>query len=213
MATKLAIADAAWLAGYIDGDGSIGLYRNNGKRASRTPVLVIDSCDHEILGFVVGLVGGSVVTKPRSKSHHRQAMTWRLRGPRKVIPVLRQILPFMRCAFKLERARLLIEEFNLCTVPNGMYSPARKANKRDFEASFMALGSNRGSRAAEPLTRPRAEQAPERHSGDSVSITDVLAIKMLRFLLSECVYPTEDADTLRGCRHVAEASLQRLEIE
>ena len=60
----------------------------------------------------------------------------------------------MRCAFKVERARMLIEEFALCTVPNGIYSPARKANKRDFEAGFMALGSDRGSRAVASPSSP-----------------------------------------------------------
>jgi hypothetical protein len=141
--------DAAWLAGYIDGDGTIGIYRRDRKekKATRIVLLSIDSCDMELLEHVIRLVGGSVVKKKKYAEHHRQGWTWRRVGSRQICGVLRQILPYMRCQFKKERARMIIEEWASVTPLNGAYSPQQAAAKIEFEQRFLALGKGRGKRA------------------------------------------------------------------
>lgn len=146
---NLKTEDAAWLAGYIDGDGCICLSKKGG-RERRTPILVIDSADREILEYVQTLVGGTVIAKKRYSGHHRQTWTWRLYGTAKVIDVLRVLRPFLRCAFKAERARMLVDEWAACTPRNGFYTEGRLNQKVLFEQVFMSIGEGRGSRSRLP---------------------------------------------------------------
>jgi len=137
--------DAAWLAGYIDGDGTIGLYRKT-RTGNRQAALCIDSADLELLNNVIRLVGGSLVKKKKYAAHHRQSWTWRMYGSQNIRGVLAQVLPHLRCAFKKERARMLVEEWT--STRNGVYGRDDAVLKRDFEERFLALGEGRGKRAS-----------------------------------------------------------------
>lgn len=135
--------DRAWTAGIIDGDGCVTL--RPGGRWFRNPIVVVDNTDMEILNELISLHGGSLVKKKSKEAHHRQAWSWRLYGPDKVIAFLRLIRPYMRCAVKKERADLIIREYKLLTIRNGQYTVEQKEAKFDFERRFMAIGPGRGS--------------------------------------------------------------------
>ena len=136
--------EAAWLAGYMDGDGCVCLGSKSG-RSWRSPIIVIDSCDMELLDAARALVGGRLVVKRRYSDRHRQAWSLRLTGADDVISVLTALRPFMRCAAKCERADMLINEWRACTPKNGFYSEADRTAKARFEERFLAIGSDRGS--------------------------------------------------------------------
>ena len=110
--------ELAWTAGIIDGDGSITLTRRS-KRPFRSPVVAVDSTDVEILHELSRLFGGHTVTKKKARQHHRQAWAWRLVGSENIIAFLSQVLPYMRCKVKADRARMLVEEYKLVTPRNG----------------------------------------------------------------------------------------------
>lgn len=135
--------DAAWAAGYIDGDGCICLYSN--ERRYRKLTVSVDSTDIELIDEMIRLAGGTVVKKKRAKKHHRQAYTWRLYGSDKIISFLTQVEPFMRCMAKKERALLIIREWRELTPRNGFYTDELRALKDDFEERFLSIGSQRGS--------------------------------------------------------------------
>ncbi len=137
--------EAAWLAGYIDGDGCVSLSNRSG-RVWRSPLLVIDSCDTELLDEVIRLAGGALIKKPSREAHHRQAWTWRLTGADNIIALLTKIEPYMRCRSKRDRAKMLINRWRECTPSNGFYSDDQRQRKADFEAQFLACGGGRGSR-------------------------------------------------------------------
>jgi hypothetical protein len=140
---------AAWLAGYIDGDGCICL-TYGGKKGSRyrTARIVIDSCDPELLDHVAEITGmGNLITKKKTIDHHRQARSWRLSGMSNVLSILEEIHPYMRCAVKKARATMLLSEWKNCTPRNGVYSAEAKNRKQNFEAAFLAIGEGRGKRA------------------------------------------------------------------
>lgn len=139
------IEDAAWLAGYLDGDGCICLGRK-GKLKFRKISVVIDSADLEILEYVVSISDGSLVTKKKAKDHHRQCWSWRLTGATKIISLLTQVLPFMRCIDKKMRADMIVNEWSQCTPRNGYYTEEMAAQKISFETRFLTIGSNRGNR-------------------------------------------------------------------
>lgn len=144
------IEDAAWLAGYIDGDGCICLGKKGGAKYRQVRI-VIDSADIEILDHVISIAGGSLVKKTKAKDHHRQCWSWRLCGMNNIVAVLSAIRPFMRCADKKARADMIVEEWAACTPRNGFYTPEMAAQKAAFESKFLAIGNDRGSRSFSPL--------------------------------------------------------------
>lgn len=145
MQENLTVQEAAWLAGYIDGDGSVCL--NKSTQATRRPILIIDSCDSEILRYVISIAGGSLVAKKKYKDHHRQTWTWRLTGAKQVINLLAQLTPYLRCDFKRMRAEMLVAEWQDTSKRNGCYTPENVKKKLEFEERFLAIGAGRGSRS------------------------------------------------------------------
>ena len=137
--------DAAWLAGYIDGDGCITI-GGTGRRY-RSLLLVIDSTDIELLHHVMEIAGGYLQKKKVYKSHHRQGWTWRLLGGSNITAILTAVYPHLRCAFKKERARMVIEEWAACTPRNGHYTEDIRVRKVEFERKFLVLGEGRGKRS------------------------------------------------------------------
>lgn len=137
--------EIAWLAGYIDGDGSISISKKSGRRFSSL-IVAIDSTDRELLEYVQSLVGGSIIAKKKYQDHHRQAHTWRLLGARNIIDLMTQIAPYLRCPCKKARAELIRDGWREATPPNGRYDDTLLEKKVEFERRFMELGEGRGSR-------------------------------------------------------------------
>lgn len=90
------------------------------------------------------LHGGTVLRKPSSDS-----WSWRIYGAIQIREFLIPVRPFMRCAVKAERARMLIEVYPVVTHRNGRYSAAAIAAKAAFEDTFLHLNDGRrGPQAA-----------------------------------------------------------------
>lgn len=111
----------------------------------RSPNIVIDNTDIEILEKLLMIYGGSLVAKRRQADHHRQAWSWRLYGANQIISFLRIIEPYMMCAAKKARARMLIDRYKSVTPRNGRYTDEMIQEKVQFEDEFMAIGAGRGS--------------------------------------------------------------------
>lgn len=145
--------DAAWLAGYIDGDGCICLMKKS-KRKARSPELVIDSCDIELLDRVKSLIGGRISAKKSYNPRGRAGFHWRLNGSVQVVEVLRQLLPYMGCKDKIDRARILVDGWAACTPRNGCYTLDHLEAKDRLEREFLAIGYRRGFRTRLPEALP-----------------------------------------------------------
>jgi hypothetical protein len=111
-------------------------------------MVCVDNTDREIIDTLVGVYGGSVVTKKKREAHHRQCWTWRIYGAFNVKKFLIDIRPYMRSVFKRERADMLIHQYHEVTPRNGHYTAELREAKELFEKTFMDLGKGRGSRAA-----------------------------------------------------------------
>jgi hypothetical protein len=138
--------DAAWLAGYIDGDGCVSICRRERNSTYRQPELVIDSCDRELLDHVKELVGGYITPKSNRSSVGRQGWHWQVRGGKKVIPILEQVAPYLHCNDKKNRAELLISDWKICTPKNGFYTEETSKAKLELERKILSIGSSRKSR-------------------------------------------------------------------
>ncbi len=142
------IEELAWLAGYFDGDGCVTMSSASGRSTRfRYPRLTIDSCDLELLEEVKRITGVTrIKTKTPSKISDRNCYTLVVDGSR-AVRLLVLIEPFMRCAFKKDRAKLLIDNLSLYTRGKGTFFTEYEAEKRfSIEKQFFELGGNRGSR-------------------------------------------------------------------
>lgn len=140
----------SWFAGYMDGDGFICLIKRTGY-LSREPVIGADSTDIEILEYIKSEIGGYILQKKKYKEHHRQAYCWRLKGKNRVVPVLRETIPFMRCMFKKERSVIIVDN-PVLFGEKGVRTRAEDYPIRlELEEKFLALGEGRGRRSYTPL--------------------------------------------------------------
>ncbi len=128
--------DLAYIAGIIDGEGSITLTNYNKGNGTRFPVVAVDSVDRELIDWLLATVGsGSIVTKKKYQDHHKQAHTFRLtRGS--ALELLQGVLPYLRINRKRERASMLVNEYVSLTPRNGKYTEEMSAAKQEFVERF-----------------------------------------------------------------------------
>lgn len=148
---------AVWLAGYLDGDGSISMTKVSTSRF-RKPVVSFSSCDREIIAFLREEFGGVVVTKTPKNPNGRPVQDWRLTGIDRVQTLLRRVYPYLRCHVKKERARILLEEWVHTASTGKKFDQELTKRKFAVEDKFYAVGEDRGYR------RRHNVQMPERQS-------------------------------------------------
>ena len=134
----------AWAAGILDADGCVTM-RPPSASQFRHPYLVVDSTDLEILEELVAHFGGSILRKKTRVEGHRQQWSWRMYGANNILAFLESVVPYMRCATKVARTRMLLDEYPVLTIRNGQYTPEQRAARLDMEDRFMAIGYGRGA--------------------------------------------------------------------
>jgi hypothetical protein len=151
----LSSVDAAYIAGLVDGEGTITLSRKHAGE-QRQLVISISSTERPLLEFTLLQAGAGKITRKRTtKDHHAPGFTFAVWN-RQALRLLEQILPFLR-SYKRRRAELIRDQYVRVTPRNGKYSSALLAAKRKFEAELLALRANRGRSTA--AAEQRAEQA------------------------------------------------------
>lgn len=131
--------EAAYIAGIIDGEGSIILTRMHVKE-HRRPCITIASTDKELLLYAQSLIGGTIINKKNyNPEKHKNSYTLNITTKKEVFPALRQISPFLRVNKKRLRARWILEQYDLVTVRNGKYTSEELAKKVAFETEFFKL--------------------------------------------------------------------------
>jgi intein/homing endonuclease len=125
----------AYLAGIIDGEGSILLSKNNKSDKFRKPVISVTSTSEELILYLKFTFGGNIVNQKIYKDHHKKSWIWKLRN-KAAINLLSSILPFMKEKEKIRRAKLLCEIYPLLTIRNGKYSSKQIEDKLQFEHMF-----------------------------------------------------------------------------
>src|SRR3989338_3554776 len=92
---KLSQTEAAYLAGIIDGEGTITLTRRN-KNEHRQLVVSISNCELPLLEYITRLVGtGMIIKKHVLKPNHSQGYSLNLKN-RQALDVVRMTYPFLR---------------------------------------------------------------------------------------------------------------------
>ncbi len=134
---RLSTPDAAYIAGLIDGEGTIGLVRKH-RNDYRQLGISISSTEPDLLRFVQSVCGTGVIsTKRTAQEHHSQSYTFAVYN-RQALFLLQQVQPFLR-SYKRRRAELILSKYLELTPRNGKYSRRMLERKRAFEDSVMSI--------------------------------------------------------------------------
>lgn len=123
-----------YIAGIIDGEGSICLTQNR-PNEHRSPSISVTSTTQEMLFFLQELCGGHISKVKKVEEHHKQAWHWVLRGD-KSIELMTEIYSYLLVPEKYYRAKLIVQEYKKVTPRNGRYSEEALKKKLDFENRF-----------------------------------------------------------------------------
>jgi hypothetical protein len=128
---------AAYIAGLIDGEGTITLTRLHASE-NRRLVVSIANTELALLKFVIDQVGAGKITRKRASLPQHTASFCYAIGSRQALSLLRQVSPDLR-SYKRKRADLALELYQQLTPRNGKYDVRTRADGHRFEHSFLSL--------------------------------------------------------------------------
>ncbi len=89
--------EAAWLAGFIDGEGTIKAFRKERGRNKIAWVIAVSNTDKESLEYCKEITGvGGLIFKKVYKDTHKDQYQWRVQSQRNIRGILLQIQPYCR---------------------------------------------------------------------------------------------------------------------
>ena len=136
-ARKLNEINAAYIAGIVDGEGTITLSRRNSNK-NRSVMLSIANSELALLLYIQGVMGvGKIVTKHAYKANHSQAYTL-LVSNRQALDIIRMICPFLR-TYKRDRAKLVLKDYIRLTPRNGKYPDRLLEMREHFVRKFFSV--------------------------------------------------------------------------
>ena len=134
---RLRIEQAAYLAGLIDGEGTITLTRVH-THENRRLIVSISNNDVSLLTFAKTTIGaGKITTKRTYSERHALSFTYQI-SSRQALDLLKQVTPFLQ-TYKASRAKLALIDYLRLTPRNGRYTPELSASRREFESQFLAI--------------------------------------------------------------------------
>ena len=130
---------AAYIAGLIDGEGTVTLTRLHANENRRIAVSIANT-EIQLLKFVIDEVGAGKITRKRTSSdRHTPSFCYAITS-RQALDLLRQLSPYLR-SYKRKRAELAIQFYEQLTPRNGKYTQTLLADRRKFETNLLSLTS------------------------------------------------------------------------
>ncbi|MCG1026914.1 hypothetical protein GLV94_02685 [Virgibacillus halodenitrificans] len=128
--------EAAYLAGIIDGEGTITLTRHHSKE-HRRPCISISSNDLELLIYIQSIAGGRINSKKNyHPTKHKNSYTLYILKKHEVFSLLKRISPYLKIEKKRKRAQWIVKYYDKVTVRNGKYTKIMLEKKKKFEEEF-----------------------------------------------------------------------------
>jgi hypothetical protein len=133
---RLSGTDAAYVAGLIDGEGTISLLRRH-RGDQRQLVISISSTERALLDYVLDAVGAGKVTRKRTyRAGHAPGLAYTISN-RQALALLEQVAPHLR-SYKANRARLLLADYVRLTPRNGKYTAAMRAAREELVRNVLS---------------------------------------------------------------------------
>ncbi len=133
----LSLQDATYLAGLIDGEGTVTLTRKH-RNENRQLAVSISNTEKPLLEFVLKTIGaGKITGKRTTSSRHTPSITYAIYN-RQALRLLEQVGPFMR-TYKAERTNFILRDYLALTPRNGKYTPQQQRARTRFEAAVLQI--------------------------------------------------------------------------
>lgn len=131
--------EKAYIAGIIDGEGSIILQRFHSNEHP-APCVSIASTSMELLIWVKKVVGTGVIVSKKNYQPdiHKDCFSYVLKS-NAALSLLEDIAPYLIIDTKVKRAKLILERYKVLTPRNGRYSDELLEMKKLFYDEFIAI--------------------------------------------------------------------------
>lgn len=135
--STLSQVDAAYIAGVIDGEGTITLSRKH-KNDNRQLSITISNTEMPLLKYIIDTIAaGKITNKKVYKNNHTPSMTYAISN-RQALDLLIQATPFLK-TYKKERAELILKDYIRVTPRNGKYNEELIIEREKFIYSFFEI--------------------------------------------------------------------------
>jgi hypothetical protein len=136
----LSSTDAAYIAGLIDGEGTVTLTRKH-RNENRQLCVSISSTEKPMLEFVKQSTGsGKITNKRTTRTTHSPSFTYAVYN-RQALGLLWEVLPWLK-SYKRERADLILQDYVRLTPRNGKYTQGLRKLRQDFEQQVLMIKAN-----------------------------------------------------------------------
>ena len=131
--------EKAYIAGIIDGEGSIMLQRFHAKEYP-SPCVSIASTTLELLKWIKKTVGKGVIVSKKNYNpeKHQDCYSYTLKY-NDAIKLIEDIYPYLIIPTKKKRAQLILTRYKDVTPRNGRYSEEMLKDKMDFYNEFISI--------------------------------------------------------------------------
>lgn len=114
------LAKKAYIAGIMDGEGTVTLIRQHSNE-NYSPEVSVANTSIKLLQWLKSNVGGGTIVRKKMRSErHKQAYTWKLRD-NKALQLLREINRYL--ILRKPHAELILKKYKKLTPRNGRYTP------------------------------------------------------------------------------------------
>ncbi|MCC7201258.1 MAG: hypothetical protein IT393_01140 [Nitrospirae bacterium] len=133
----LTAVEASYIAGLIDGEGTITLSRRH-RNENRQLVVSISSTEDNLLNYVQNSVGAGRITGKRTYSNnHTPSKTYQISN-RQALDLLKQTAPYLK-SYKADRAAIVLDQYVRVTPRNGRYSAVLRSEREAFIEMFFGI--------------------------------------------------------------------------
>src|SRR3989344_9559047 len=134
---RLSLEEAAYIAGLIDGEGTIALTRKH-RGEHRQLMVSISSTEKPLLKYVKKTIGaGRITNKCTYQTNHTPSVTYAISN-RQALDVLEQVSPYLK-TYKAKRAQLILRNYIRLTPRNGKYTMTLLKEREIFIERFLRL--------------------------------------------------------------------------
>ena len=127
--------EKAYIACIVDGEGTVSLTKHH-KNETPCPIVSVANTNLQLLEWLKARLGGVIISKKKSKPHHKQSYAWYIRQD-SAIRFLNEIKRYLR--IKRQQAELITKKYKKVTHRTGKYTPKMLAAKNKLVAQIREL--------------------------------------------------------------------------
>ena len=134
---KLSELEKGYLAGIVDGEGTVTLSIKQ-KGGTRHLAVTVSGTELALIKYISKIIGaGRISNKKVYKDNHTPSYAYSIHS-RQALDLLRQITPYLK-TYKSKRAKLALKDYIKVTPRNGRYSPEMERKKEIFVKKFFSI--------------------------------------------------------------------------